>query len=116
MSNFECSGHAIECSLRRLRKPRPRFGRRNVGAHCNAWPVVLTKRAQACKLRPQLRLSLIIDRQRGHPMFVRCSVLLVLLGAAGLASAQEMPYFITYTHHMEEPGSLEIAVNPVFGV
>jgi len=49
-------------------------------------------------------------------MFVRCSILLVLLGAAGLASAQEMPYFITYTHHMEEPGSLEIAVNPVIGV
>jgi len=49
-------------------------------------------------------------------MFVRCSLLLALLGAAGLASAQEMPYFITYTHHMEEPGSLEIAVNPVIGV
>lgn len=49
-------------------------------------------------------------------MFVRCSILLVLLGAAGLASAQEMPYFLTYTHHMEEPGSLEIAVNPVIGV
>jgi len=49
-------------------------------------------------------------------MFVRCSILLVLLGAAGLASAQEMPYFITYTHHMEEPGSLEVALNPVFGV
>jgi len=49
-------------------------------------------------------------------MFVRCSILLALLGAAGLASAQEMPYFITYTHHMEEPGSLEVALNPVFGV
>ncbi|MEA2326639.1 MAG: hypothetical protein QOE68_1598 [Thermoanaerobaculia bacterium] len=49
-------------------------------------------------------------------MFVRCSILFVLLGTARLASAQEMPYFLTYTHHMEEPGSLEIAVNPVFGV
>jgi hypothetical protein len=49
-------------------------------------------------------------------MFARSSILLMLLGAAGLASAQEMPYFITYTHHMEEPGSLEVALNPVFGV
>jgi hypothetical protein len=48
-------------------------------------------------------------------MFLRGSILLVL-GAAGIASAQEMPYFITYTHHMEEPGSLEIAVNPVIGI
>jgi hypothetical protein len=29
--------------------------------------------------------------------------------------AQERPYFITYNHQMEEPGSLEVAVNPVFG-
>ena len=49
-------------------------------------------------------------------MFLRGSILLVLVGAARIASAQEMPYFITYTHHMEEPGSLEIAVNPVIGV
>jgi len=49
-------------------------------------------------------------------MFLRGSILVVLAGAAGIASAQEMPYFITYTHHMEEPGSLEIAVNPVIGV
>ena len=49
-------------------------------------------------------------------MFVRCSILLFVLGVAGLASAQEMPYFITYTHHMEEPGNLEVALNPVIGV
>src|SRR5438270_12019981 len=49
-------------------------------------------------------------------MSLRSSILLVLLGAAGVASAQEMPYFLTYTHHMEEPGSLEIAINPVAGV
>jgi hypothetical protein len=29
------------------------------------------------------------------------------------ARAQEQPYFVTYTHHMEEPGSLEIAINPL---
>jgi len=32
------------------------------------------------------------------------------------ASAQEDPYFVTYTHHMEEPGNFEIAINPVAGI
>jgi hypothetical protein len=32
-----------------------------------------------------------------------------------VANAQESPYFITYDHHLEEPGSLEVSVNPVFG-
>ena len=27
--------------------------------------------------------------------------------------AQERPYFIAYSHQMEEPGSLEVAVNPL---
>jgi hypothetical protein len=29
--------------------------------------------------------------------------------------AQETPYFVTYSHHLEEPGNLEIEFNPVFG-
>jgi hypothetical protein len=29
--------------------------------------------------------------------------------------AQESPYFVTYDHHLEEPGALEIAVSPVYG-
>jgi hypothetical protein len=33
---------------------------------------------------------------------------------AGPGRAQEKAYFITYDHHMEEPGALEIALNPVF--
>lgn len=41
---------------------------------------------------------------------------LVLALIAALASAQESPYFVTYDHHMEEPGMLEVAVNPLFGV
>src|SRR5438552_6268231 len=32
------------------------------------------------------------------------------------AHAQESPYFVTYDHHLEEPGSLEVAINPVLGV
>jgi len=39
-----------------------------------------------------------------------------MMAAAICAVAQESPYFITYDHHMEEPGSLEVAINPVFGV
>ncbi|HKS83061.1 MAG TPA: hypothetical protein VJR23_16270 [Candidatus Acidoferrales bacterium] len=31
------------------------------------------------------------------------------------AAAQEPPYFVTYSHHLEEPGNLEIEFNPVFG-
>jgi hypothetical protein len=30
------------------------------------------------------------------------------------ASAQDRPYFVTYSHDLEEPGALEIAVSPVF--
>ena len=45
---------------------------------------------------------------------------LALLAAIGLSSfpiiAQESPYFVTYDHHMEEPGYLEISFSPVFGV
>ncbi|HEX3070660.1 MAG TPA: hypothetical protein VHX14_18980 [Thermoanaerobaculia bacterium] len=47
---------------------------------------------------------------------LRISLLFVaFIGAARFGFAQENPYFITYTHHMEEPGSLEIALNPVLG-
>jgi hypothetical protein len=41
-------------------------------------------------------------------------MLAVVLGGASTAVAQERPYFITYTHHMEEAGNLELALNPVF--
>lgn len=39
------------------------------------------------------------------------AVLLVCIKATG----GEGPYFVTYDHHMEEPGSLEVGANPVFG-
>ncbi|MGH9759261.1 MAG: hypothetical protein ACREAC_00310 [Blastocatellia bacterium] len=32
------------------------------------------------------------------------------------ANAQESPYFITYDHHLEEPGNLEIEANGVLGL
>jgi hypothetical protein len=40
----------------------------------------------------------------------------LLLASATSLSAQEAPYFVTYTHHMEEPGNLELAVSSTLGV
>src|SRR5438477_301986 len=45
-------------------------------------------------------------------IFLSVLLLIVLVSAS---FAQERPYFVTYDHHMEEPGSLEIATNPVIG-
>lgn len=39
----------------------------------------------------------------------------IFMGLASLASAQEWPYFVTYSHDMEEPGNLEIALKTVNG-
>ena len=46
-----------------------------------------------------------------------CFCLLLGLSAfyASSAFAQENPYFITYDHHLEEPGSLEVSPNVVVG-
>jgi len=49
---------------------------------------------------------------------IRISVLSLIVLASLMsqkAQAQERPFFITYNHQMEEPDSLEIAVNPIFG-
>jgi hypothetical protein len=41
----------------------------------------------------------------------------IYLGLAlGGLQAQESPYFVTYDHHMEEPGNLEIATSSTMGV
>jgi hypothetical protein len=40
---------------------------------------------------------------------------LLFLAGSLAADAQEKPYFVTYDHHMEEPGSLELAVNSAAG-
>ena len=36
------------------------------------------------------------------------------LAALPALAGAETPYFVTYDHHLEEPGALEIAVNPVY--
>lgn len=40
---------------------------------------------------------------------------LLLLAGSDLAISQEVPYFITYSHHMEEPGSVEVEVKTAEG-
>lgn len=47
---------------------------------------------------------------------MRILVFIALLLAAGCVVAQEDPYFVTYSHHMEEPGNLEIAVGNTLGL
>jgi len=42
-------------------------------------------------------------------------LVLFLVGLAAPLRAQERPYFVTYDHYLEEPGSLEVAFNPLFG-
>ncbi len=44
----------------------------------------------------------------------RVAALLVVLMPA-VAGAQERPSFVTYNHHMEEPGALEVGLNPLLG-
>ncbi len=46
----------------------------------------------------------------------RTFVLLLAVGIIPLPlDAGEGPYFVTYDHHMEEPGNLEVGINPVIG-
>lgn len=42
-------------------------------------------------------------------------VLLIGLGVVASVRAQELPYFVTYSHHMEEPGALEIESKSAVG-
>lgn len=40
------------------------------------------------------------------------TTVLLMTGSVAAGRAQEGPYFVTYDHHMEEPGSLEIEFEP----
>ena len=55
-------------------------------------------------------------RKMIDPIRLRASLLvpLLLLGAQA-AVAQESPYFVTYDHYLEEPGSLDVGLSSTFG-
>src|SRR5437868_5671959 len=48
-------------------------------------------------------------------MRIIIAILAVVL-CAGAAGAQEAPYFVTYDHHLEEPGNLEFATSSTTGL
>jgi hypothetical protein len=60
----------------------------------------------ATKLHIKEKLTL--HRARGVVFF--------LLAAIGVGMAQESPYIVTYDHHLEEPGNLEIETYATLGV
>lgn len=41
---------------------------------------------------------------------------LILLAGGRLLQAQESPYFVTYDHHLEEPGNLELEIYTTSGI
>ncbi|MBZ5721570.1 MAG: hypothetical protein LAO03_14420 [Acidobacteriia bacterium] len=43
-------------------------------------------------------------------------LLIIVLFTALPAGAQEAPYFVTYDHHLEEPGNLEVETSTTMGV
>lgn len=53
-------------------------------------------------------------RTAAHALFVLAATA-ALASAARPLEAQERPYFVTYNQELEEPGSFEIALNPMFG-
>jgi hypothetical protein len=68
----------------------------------------------------ELRISLVVPQLSVCPLSLRlATVALFTAIAAGFlpqpASAQETPYFVTYSHHLEQPGNLDIEFNPLFG-
>jgi hypothetical protein len=50
------------------------------------------------------------------PTKPRLVFIVVLLACASSAFAQESPFFVTYTHHMEEPGNLDVEASSTSGV
>jgi hypothetical protein len=44
------------------------------------------------------------------------ALLLLILAFAQISLAQESPFFVAYTHHMEEPGNLDIETSSTTGV
>ncbi len=58
------------------------------------------------------------SRTPRYRALARSAIAIILFAACsrGIASAQEAPYFVTYDHHLEEPGNLEIAGSSTIGI
>jgi hypothetical protein len=51
-----------------------------------------------------------------RPLWIAAGLFFVLLlCAAPRVAAQETPYFVTYSHHLEEPGNLDVEVYANYG-
>ena len=61
-----------------------------------------------------LRLRIARFRRFASIVLTGLPTMAIYFGACTVARAQERPYFVTYNHQMEEPGSLEISINPLF--
>jgi hypothetical protein len=59
----------------------------------------------------------LIRRIRATSALLRVILPVLLAGlATSMVHAQEAPYFVTYDHHMEEPGNLEIETSSTLGI
>jgi hypothetical protein len=54
-------------------------------------------------------------QMRSHLFSFLLRLLFLISFTLTLVTAQESPYFVTYDHHMEEPGNLEIATSTTVG-
>ncbi|HXJ15679.1 MAG TPA: hypothetical protein VNM68_00605 [Candidatus Polarisedimenticolia bacterium] len=66
------------------------------------------------KLRSEARLSPAPPALARFVLLGLFCVATYSLAGPSTAFAQEPPYFVTYSHHLEEPGNLEVEVNSVF--
>jgi hypothetical protein len=51
----------------------------------------------------------------GGRFWLTCTFLAAALYLSPIASAQETPYFVAYSSHLEEPGNLEIELYSIYG-
>lgn len=61
-----------------------------------------------------------VEKRRGIRRVAAWAAVTLCLASATLvipssAAAQETPYFVTYSHHLEEPGNLEIEAYSIYG-
>ena len=49
------------------------------------------------------------------PSRATCALVALLMGSACVADAQERPYFVTYSDHLENPRELEVSMLSTIG-